>query len=127
MSTITQTCPCGAQITLPSSHSTYIRTWNDAHAICRQPSTRDADSYFRMYLQVQRRYGKVTDAVFTHLAEGDILGLIDTVWSIADSCDYIDTELTELRQRAINRWDTPEYTPARIPDEAYPEHNRSDR
>lgn len=60
--------------------------------------------YGGMYERANTRYQEVTDAVFQHLADGDVLGLLEFVGNVANGCDYVDDGMVELFDRAKERW-----------------------
>ena len=64
----------------------------------------DPQMYRQMHEAARQRYWDVTDAVFEHLAEGDVLGLLEVVADIANGCDYVDDDSIALFNRAKQRW-----------------------
>ena len=61
-------------------------------------------SEWSMYLEAQKRYMAVTDAVFDRLANRDVLGLIEFVADVANGCDYVDDDSVAVRARAMEVW-----------------------
>lgn len=68
----------------------------------------DCECHLCMYLEAQKRYMALTDAVFEKLAHGDVHGVIQFAMEMADGCGRVDDELAEVATRAAQRF-SPEY------------------
>ena len=56
----------------------------------------DSECHLCMYLEAQKRYMALTDAVFEKLSHGDVHGVIQFAMEMADGCDYVDEEMAEV-------------------------------